>query len=68
MASIKLSAFRDPVVTGLLSAETIPLVTVPESPKGEPNAITGSPIERDDELPIAISGKLPFLMEIIARS
>ena len=33
-----------PAVTGRLSAETIPLVTVPESPKGDPKATTGSPI------------------------
>ena len=41
---------------------------MPESPKGEPNAITGSPIESVDELPIAISGRFPFLIEMIAIS
>jgi len=41
---------------------------VPDRPNGEPKAITGSPIERDDEFPIAISGRFPFLIEMIARS
>ena len=41
---------------------------MPESPKGEPNAITGSPIESVDELPITISGRFPFLTEMIAIS
>jgi hypothetical protein len=68
IASIKLSAFNEPVVTGRFRAETIPLVTVPDKPRGEPKAITGSPIERVDEFPIAISGRFPFLIEIIARS
>ncbi len=42
------------VVTGLFSAETIPLVTVPDSPSGEPNATTGSPIANLLELPTVI--------------
>ena len=41
---------------------------MPDRPNGEPKAITGSPIERDDEFPIAISGRFPFLIEMIARS
>ena len=58
----------EPVVTGRFKAETIPLVTVPDKPRGEPKAITGSPIAIEDESPFGISGKFPFLIKIIAKS
>ena len=59
---------NEPVVTGRFNAETIPLVTVPDKPRGEPKAMTGSPINREDELPSGISGRLPFLTKITAKS
>ena len=37
IASIKLSALLEPVVTGRFKAETIPLVTVPDKPERKPN-------------------------------
>ena len=55
-------------MTGRFSAEIIPLVTVPDKPRGEPKAITTSPIATDDESPFGISGRFPFLIEITARS
>ena len=58
----------EPVVTGRLSAETIPLVTVPDNPSGEPKATTASPIAIEDESPLGISGRFPFLIETTARS
>ena len=44
IASINDSTPFAPVVTGRLRAETIPVVTVPDNPSGEPKATTGSPI------------------------
>ncbi len=38
----------------------MPLVTVPDNPRGEPKATTASPIAIDDESPIGISGRFPF--------
>ncbi len=58
----------DPVVTGRFKAETIPLVTVPDKPSGEPKATTASPIAIVVELPLGISGRFPFLTETTARS
>ncbi|CCB75266.1 protein of unknown function [Streptantibioticus cattleyicolor NRRL 8057 = DSM 46488] len=56
-------------VTSRLSAETTPLVTVPESPSGEPMATTGSPTARPAELPswAAFSPLTPLAL-ITARS
>ncbi len=41
---------------------------MPDKPRGEPNAITTSPIANEDESPLGISGKFPFLIEITAKS
>ena len=41
---------------------------MPDKPRGEPKAMTASPINKDDELPNGISGRFPFLTEITARS
>ena len=49
-----------PAVTGRLSAEIIPWVTVFASPSGEPIASTSSPTLILEESPSAIAGKLPF--------
>ncbi|CAB4711288.1 unannotated protein [freshwater metagenome] len=48
-----------PAVTGRFSAETIPLVTVPVSPSGEPIAIVASPTTTESESPNAATGKFP---------
>ena len=56
----------EPVVTGRFKAETIPLVTVPDKPSGEPKATTASPIAIEVESPLGISGRFPFLIETIA--
>ena len=56
------------VVTGRLSEETIPEVTVPFKPSGEPNAITGSPIAILVESPVGIIGRLPVATRSTARS
>ena len=57
-----------PAVTGRLSAETIPLVTVTDSPNGEPKATTGSPIINLFEFPIVMALRLPRLILKTARS
>ena len=57
-----------PVVTGLFSAETIPLVTVPDRPSGEPNATTGSPISSRLEFPILMALRFPRLILRTAMS
>jgi hypothetical protein len=54
IASIYDSAPTFPVVTGLLRAETIPLVTVLANPNGDPIATTGSPMLNLDESPKAL--------------
>ncbi|MEJ7706321.1 MAG: hypothetical protein WKF82_02965 [Nocardioidaceae bacterium] len=41
------------VVTGRLSALTIPVVTVLSRPKGDPSAMTCSPTDTSSELPSA---------------
>jgi hypothetical protein len=42
-----------PASTGRFSADTMPLVTVPARPSGEPTATTGSPTARSVESPSA---------------
>ncbi len=45
------------VLTGRSRALTMPVVTVPESPKGLPMAITGSPTESPWSSPIPTAAK-----------
>ncbi len=53
-----------PVVTGRFNAETIPLVTVPDNPSGEPNAITGAPIDSAFEFASFATRRFPRLMQV----
>ncbi len=46
-----------PAVTGRCSALTIPLVTVPDRPSGEPTAITESPTATADDSPRVSAGR-----------
>ena len=54
--------------TGRFSAETMPVVTVPDSPSGEPIAMTGSPTRTLAELPNATGVRLGLLTWTTARS
>ena len=61
-------SFASPAVTGRFSAETIPLVTVPVRPNGEPIAIVASPTTTSSELPNAATGKFPRSTRSTAKS
>ena len=57
-----------PAVTGRLIAETMPLVTVPLRPNGDPIAIVASPTTTLSELPNAATGKFPRSTRSTAKS
>lgn len=51
------TSVASPAVTGRFKAETMPLVTVPVRPNGEPIAIVASPTTTSSESPSAATGK-----------
>ena len=59
---------RSPAVTGRFLALTMPLVTVPDRPSGEPIAITGSPTTTLSELPSGSAVRFLALTLRTARS
>ena len=62
------SAARSPAVTGRFLALTMPLVTVPDRPSGEPMASTGSPTTTLSELPSGSAGRFLASTWSTARS
>lgn len=68
MALMNAVSVSSPADTGRLSAETMPVVTVPVSPSGAPIATTGSPTRTESESPSA-SGTSPSTSTLMtARS
>ena len=57
IALMKASSPSPPAVTGRLSALTMPAVTVPWSPSGEPRAIAASPTSSALEEPSVTAGR-----------
>ena len=62
------TSVASPAVTGRFKAETMPLVTVPVRPNGEPMAIVASPTTTSSESPSAATGKFPRSIRRTAKS